>query len=177
VDGLAVEVDFESDVSALAGRRLFLEVRDPAGGAVPIASAPIEGPKWRLDLTDITQTTGLQPQEVSLQVSFGDQEPESTKLLFATVEGSLARLEVQVTRAPRVVAGQIEVEVALPIQASVLYPDRFLVLAVAMGDLAQTLGEWPIRGWSSQPRVLRAPVPGVPDGPLECGSVLRLSLR
>lgn len=173
-DRLTATAKLLGDWKELSGRAMYLTVDDPCGGIVPIGASSILGADWRLEAS-------VGPDFDVGRLLFGLSLSEATSVdsgvILATVEGSSEAVPISVTSTPRFQQGFLLVDLAIQAPARVLYGAQTLSLAIALGNLSQIIGYWPVSDWSDEPRTIEAPVPGAPDGELQCLSVLRANIR
>lgn len=168
---------FPGAARPLAGRRLQLELLDPSGGGIIIDHAESTLQGCGFIAAEFQRLTGLPHGSLPgslFRVTVDDAItlPRSRNHLFVD-SGQGEALAFQIVDEPRIADGTLTLTLSAPADVRRRYRDFQLQISVPIGTAAVSVGSWPMSDWIDDVRTLRAPLPGIAEGRIECGSLVQ----
>jgi hypothetical protein len=165
--------------SAMEGRRIQLELLDPAGGSLPIGGANVKAGEWKTRAEDFGDLTGMPPgllpsRLFRLRAGMAPISSVARNHLFVELE-SPDELPVvfDLYDDVKIADGQLMVAIGVPFEVRRKFGQYELQLFLPLGRIYQMIGSWAIGEWGDEPRVLAIELPAGKDRVLETGSILR----
>jgi len=165
--------------AAMEGRRLNLELVDPAGGSLPIGEAIVRNGEWKARAEDFGGITGMSPGELPaglfrLRAGPAPISGVARNHLFVELENpDDLPVVFDLYDDVKIAEGRLIVAIGVPFEVRRKFAQHELQLFLPLGRIYQMIGSWEIGDWGDEPRVLAIDLPAGKDRILETGSILR----
>ncbi|MGV3613819.1 MAG: hypothetical protein ACO1SV_00670 [Fimbriimonas sp.] len=167
-----------ADDAALEGERLTLELRDPAGGALPIADGIVSDGAWAVTVVG----EGLVPDLVLPRAAWairgtGAPRGETVRTLYADASLVAAGTDatviaLEVLSPPRIEGGEFSMTIRVPSGARPTLGGCRLQISIPAGSADLGIGRWEFHPETDEWTLAASGIP-LADGSFDCPSVLR----
>ncbi|HVT13180.1 MAG TPA: hypothetical protein VHE55_13025 [Fimbriimonadaceae bacterium] len=182
---LKAKVLFREQVSgalqAIVDKPVALELLDPSGGSIPIATGRVCLQAWSVDAPDFGSVCGLSPGLLPsslFRISLGNAQPlpRGRNHLFAEFPSGSGPVAFQILDEPRIQGAELIVTLLAQESVRQMLAGYRIDFLVPVGSILLLLGTWPMDIWNEDAHTFRMPVPGAKDGSFETGSILQVRL-
>ena len=169
------------DPAMFQGRGLSLELVDPNGGSLMLANG-IKSPIWSVVLDGFGEISGFPVGTLNPAIFLVGQGSKSGSRkeghnLYADLENSARSIRFRLSTDPIIEKEQLKLTFHAP-ETTWSAMDGFVMeLMVPVGNVMQLIGVHPLSNLEGEEQTFTCDLPGVVNGEIECGSVIRAHVR